>query len=825
MVRTALRVLLALLAVLVLLGLGAGCYFRHQLRASLPAVEGTHEVAGLSAPVTVTRDALGIPTISGATRADVARALGFVHAQERFFQMDLQRRQPAGELSALVGARAITIDRQARVHRFRQVAQQAYARTETEWREVMDAYAEGVNAGLAALGGPPFEYLMLGATPEPWKSEDAILTILAMFNTLQGRQPAFERTVAQMRAAMPEPLVRFLTVAGSEWDAPASGTPMPRPPIPGAHVIDQRSAYSGHRPTDIAAATSCAAFPWASGFTTWCEAAADEASGIGSNNWAVDDAHSMSGALVANDMHLDLGVPNIWYRASMIFPDPSEPLRPLRLDGVTLPGLPSIVVGSNGYVAWGFTNSNGDWSDLVRIDPVPGDPARYMTPDGPREFEIVADEIDVRGEAAVPLTIKWTIWGPVVWTDAQGRDYAQRWVAHDPDVLSSDITRPERVRTVDEALVAAAGLGIPNQNFTAADSAGRIGWTIAGVIPRRTGFDGLEAGSWADGTRRWEGYLQSVDFPRIVDPEAGRIWTANAPVVDGAQLAMLGDGGYSDGIRARMIRDRLMAIERASPADMLDVQLEDGALFLDRWRTLDLAALDSSEGRAGSPDRIAARTEFRRLVETTWTGKASPDSVAYRLVRTFRSAVVREVLGFLTVAAAQADPTFDYTRSPRSEGPVWQLVSERPMHLLSDQHASWDAMLVTAVDLAIDELTIDGRRLADRTWGEYNQADMAHPLASAVPFLGRWLRMPLVPLPGDVFTPRAQSPRTGPSQRLVVSPGREDEGILHMPTGQSAHPLSPHFGDMQRAWVAGEPVPLRPGPAVTTLTLAPEKGA
>lgn len=543
--------------------------------------------------------------------------------------------------------------------------------------------------------------------------------------------------------------------------------------------------------------------------------------GIGSNNWAVDEAHSTSGALLANDMHLDLGVPNIWYRASMAFPDPSEPLRPLCLDGVTLPGLPSIVVGTNGHVAWGFTNSNGDWSDLVRIDPVPGDPGRYVTPDGPRAFDVITDEIAVHGEAAVPVTIRWTIWGPVVWTDAQGRDYAQRWVAHDPDVLSSDITRPERVRTVDEALVAAAGLGIPNQNFTAADSTGRIGWTIAGVIPRRSGFDGLASESWADGTRRWEGYLEGVDFPRIVDPEAGRIWTANAPVVDGAQLALLGDGGYSDGIRARMIRDRLMAIGRASPADMLDIQLENGALFLDRWRALVLTLLDSPEATRGAPEQLAARQEFRRLVETTWTGKASTDSVAYRLVRTFRSAVVREVMGFLTVAAQEADATFDYTRSPRSEGPVWQLVSEGPMHLLSDRYGSWDAMLVAAVDTATAELTADGRRLADRTWGEYNRAEMAHPFASAVPYLGQWLRMPRAPLPGDVFTPRAHSPRTGPSQRLVVSPGREAEGILHMPTGQSAHPLSPHFGDMQRAWLAGKPVALLPGPALHTLVLAP----
>src|SRR5690606_30958448 len=247
----------------------------------------------------------------------------------------------------------------------------------------------------------------------------------------------------------------------------------------------------------------------------------------------------------------------------------------------------------------------------------------------------------------------------------------------------------------------------------------------------------------------------------------------NAPVVDGARLALLGDGGYSDAIRARMIRDRLMAIERASAADMLDIQLEGGALFLERWRTLVLTVLQSPEAARGTPDQLAARQEFGRLVEGTWTGRASPDSVAYTLVRAFRGAVVQEVMEFVTTAARDADASFDYTRSPRSEGPVWDLVAARPMHLLSDRYASWDGLLVAAVDAAIATLTRDGGRMADRTWGEANRARIAHPLASAVPVLGRWLRMPSEALPGDVFTPRAQSARRGPSQRLVVSPGRE----------------------------------------------------
>jgi penicillin amidase len=396
-----------------------------------------------------------------------------------------------------------------------------------------------------------------------------------------------------------------------------------------------------------------------------------------------------------------------------------------------------------------------------------------------------------------------------------GVEYAQRWVAHDPGVLSSDVTRLDRARSLDDLLTGSAGIGIPNQNITIADASGRIGWTIAGAIPRRVGGDGVLPQSWADGQRRWDGYLEPAEFPRIVDPAAGRIWTANSPVVDGAMLAAIGEGGYADGIRARLIRDRLLKIDKATAKDMLDVQLENEARYLDRWRTLLLNLLSSSS--SSSPPRA----EFKRLVESTWTGRASADSVAYRLVRTFRTNFVRDVMTTLTAPARTIDPTFDYTRSFRGEGPVWQLVTEKPAHLLSPKHASWEAWLLAAVDTSIVELTTDNRQLSAQTWGDANRGQITHPLAGAIPWLGKRLNMPLDPLPGDVYVPRAHSPRAGPSQRMSVSPGRESEGIMEIPTGQSGHPLSPHYADQYRGWLNGEPTPFLPGPTVSTLTLTP----
>jgi penicillin amidase len=786
---------------------GGGFYVQRQLQNSLPQTAGTIALQGLASPVTVDRDSLGIPTISAASRIDAARALGFVHAQDRFFQMDLQRRQPAGELSALVGARAVDADKTARVHRFRRISQRAVERASPGYRDILYAYAEGVNAGLASLAAAPIEYHVLRVSPEPWKPEDTILTVLAMFNTLQGRQPQFEATFGTLRDTLPPPMYEFLTARGSEWDAPITGGTFARPRIPDANVFDlrSRSAHISISSPPVATAAPAAVL------------SDEEAAGLGSNNWAVAGAHTATGvALVANDMHLGINVPNIWYRASMVVPDPLARDRSMRLTGVTLPGLPSLVVGSNGHVAWGFTNTGGDWSDLIVLEPDQRAPEHYLSPRGSTPIEIADEQIVVAGGPTQPVRVRWTEWGPIIRQDHRGRDIVQRWVAHDAEILAGDITAPERARTVSEALVSAAGLGIPGQNFVAGDSGGHIGWTIAGPIPRRVGFDGSYPTSWSDGSRRWDGYLSGDEFPRVIDPPSGRIWTANSAVVEGDMLATIGEGGYADGIRARIIRDRLAGIEKATPADMLSIQLDTSALFHERWRTL---LLERVLTPAAAQDE--RRKAFRQLVESSWTGRADPDSVSYRLVRAFRSAVSRLVYGSINDVVKTSDQDFDFARANRAEGPLWQLVTERPLHLLAAQYASWDALLIAAVDDAIRDLTTDGRPLEQHTWGTFNRALVTHPLGSAIPMVGHWMNMPDDPLPGDIYTPRAHSPRAGPSERMAVSPGREHEGILHMPTGQSGHPLSPHYRDQHRAWVDGTALPFLPGAPVARLTLMP----
>ena len=513
-------------------------------------------------------------------------------------------------------------------------------------------------------------------------------------------------------------------------------------------------------------------------------------------------------------MHLGISVPNTWYRLSLVFPGVDGERR---VTGVTLPGAPFVVAGSNGHVAWGFTNSEGDWADLVLLEPDPRNPEAYLTPEGPRTLERETETIEVKGEKAETLVVESTIWGPVIDKDHAGRRRALAWVALREGGLNSSLVRMESVGGLDEAQALAPEAGMPNQNFVVADSAGRIGWTIIGRIPRRVGHDGSVPTSWADGTNRWDGWLAPADYPRVVDPPSGRIWTANARVVSGEKLGRVGVGGYDLGARQGQIRDDLLAVEKASESDMLRIQLDDRALLLARWQKLLLATL--------TPDALTQgpqRAEARRLVEA-WGGHAAIDSVGYRVVRAFRERVKDLVLGPLLAPARAKDPKLRPGTAPNSrwEGPVWALVTERPAHLLDPRHGSWDALLLAALDEAVLELTKGGRPLAGRTWGERNTALIRHPLSRAVPQLASFLDMPPEPLPGDNHMPRFQSPSAGASERFGVSPGREEQGYFHMPCGQSGHPLSPHYADGHAAWAKGEKTPFLPGPAAHVLTLVP----
>jgi penicillin amidase len=810
-VRRVLKALLIALLVILIAGVAGALWAWSRVRASLPELDGRQQVPGLSAPVQVQRDRLGIPSIRGATREDVARALGFLHAQDRFFQMDLARRRAAGELAALVGVRALALDHEIRIHRFRAEAHRAVDLLTPASRRIVDAYTAGVNSGLASLGEPPFEYLLLRQQPEPWRDEDSFLVVLSMFITLQDTDGSYESTLGTMHDVLPEEMYEFLAPKGTEWDAPVVGETFSTPPIPGPEVYNLRAGRAGRTTLPL---------PERPPRVELWDARSERDEALGSNNWAVSGALTTDGsAIVANDMHLFIRVPNTWYRASMEWPDAATPSDPHRLVGVTLPGVPALVTGSNTHIAWGFTNTYADWSDLVELETNPANPDQYRTPDGWRAFEHFDETIAVTGEEARHEQVTWTIWGPVLGPDHRGRMRAYAWVAHSADRLATTITPLESAHTIEEAFDEVNGVGIPGQNLVVADRTGRIGWTVYGAIPRRVGLDGVLPSSWADGSRGWKGWLERGEYPRILDPPGGRIWTANARVVGGDMLAKLGDGSYEVGARARQIRERLMARDRFGVRDMLAIQMDASSEFLDRWRQFLVDTLTPS-----AVDGHADRAELRQILGHNWAGRAAPDSAAYAFVHRFRDLLSERVIAFVLSECYEADPTFDYATVRRREGPLWKLATEKPPHLLDPQYSTWDELIMSTLDQLIADARAKGSApLTDRKWSEYNVTAFRHPLSAAVPLGARWLDMPIKPLAGDLYTIQVHSGSLGASERMVVSPGHEADGIMHMPTGQSGHPLSPFYSNSHDAWVNGDPTPFLPGPAEHSLTLTGEE--
>ena len=786
---------------LVLLFVGALLTGWLLLRGSLPRLNGQGALPGLHAVVSVERDAAGVPTVHADDREDLMRALGYLHAQDRFFQMDTLRRQGAGELAELFGSAAVEIDKESRQHRFRRQAREVVRQLPPDKAALARAYTAGVNAGLASLPVRPWEYLLLRAKPRPWEAEDSVLVVDAMVIALQDHGADERARLAVLDVYGPEALA-FLRPLVTERTAALDGSFLPAPPVPDAGQLHVRSSLEGRGDAALAVAPALSA--------------GDEVDARpGSNNFALAGARvSGGGALVANDPHLGLRVPNIWYRAALRWPGGEG-------TGVTLPGVPALVLGSNGHVAWAFTNGQVDTSDVVIVERDPADPARYRVPDGTgwEAFETVHESIAVAHGPPVRYDHRWTRWGPVVVDrDAAGRTLALRWSEYDPACVNLALIDLLDARTTEDALAVAHRGGQHTQNFVVGDRAGHIAWTILGRVPHRIGFDGALPASLADGARRWDGYLPEGEVPTVRDPADGQLWTANNRVLGGDALGLLGHGGYSDPARAGQIRDRLSALagRPVTAADGLAVQLDDEARFLFRWRDLLLGILTDDAVR------MQPALEMPREVARGWNGHATPDQAGFRLVREFRRTVIERVFGPIYAPVKAREPMADYGFN--LEQPLWSIVSARPTHLLPPGVATWDALLLDAVvqTAKAGDKPPDGTGLRGMLWGEANVLRMRHPLSGALPpFAARWLDMPAQALPGDNHMPRVQRPSFGASMRMVVVPGREAEGVFEQPGGASGHFLSPFYRAGHADWAEGKPSPFLPGPAVYRATLTP----
>jgi penicillin amidase len=783
------------LVALVLLALGAAWL---TLRASLAQLDGERQAPGLAAAVTVERDAAGVPLISGASRADVAYATGFVHAQERYFQMDLLRRTAAGELSELFGPVALPLDRSRRLHRFRARAESALARVPAAERRLLDRYVAGVNDGYQALRAKPFEYLLTSTQARPWSAADSLLVVWAMYIDLQGHQEARELARGWLREHSDPAQLAFLLPEASAWDATLDAG--------AAHLAPAAAPIPAQAPAWWGAASE----------KPVALAGAFFSDSVGSNNYAVAGSRSASGAaIVSDDMHLGLQLPNIWYRVALRFPDPQGGQR--RLAGVTLPGAPpTIIVGSNGQVAWSFTNSYADLVDLVALGVDPSRPGQVRTPGGWETPVEHVEMIAVKGAEPKRFVVRETSLGPIR-TDG-GRQYAVHWIAHDPGAINVNHLKLETAASVDEALAIAAIDGIPAQNFVAGDTKGNIGWTIAGLLPLRTTAPLAGTFPLQEGVPTWNALLPPERYPRVVNPADGQLTTANSRQLMGEGAALIGDGGFDLGARNRQLAEGLRA--RGAKLDVrqvFDVAQDDRAIYMSRWRERALAALDP-QALAGHPQRA----EFRRLLEKSWTGHASVDAVGYRLARNYLWALNELLFGRANKALDLIEPkTTLASATSRWPEVVARLLDTRPAGWLPPGYADWRAVELAAVDRVIADLTRDGEPLANATWGRRNTASIAHPISMAVPALKPVLGAPEDQLPGDSHMPRVAGPKFGQSERLTVSPGREEEGLYNMPGGQSGHPLSPFFLAGHREWVEAKPVPLLPGPVKYTLRFVP----
>ena len=776
------RVLATTLGLVVVLAVVAAAF----LVASLPRRTGEAPLPGLTAAVAVALDARAIPTARGESFLDVLRAQGYLHAQERFFQMDLLRRSSAGELAELFGERALAADRAQRPFGYREHARSLRATLPAEQLAWLDAYTQGVNAGLADLPARPPEYWVAGAAPRAWLAEDSLLVVLT-FYTMLSNNDAYERAQGVMHAVLPQALYELLTPSASRFDRPVLGaTPGDATggyvalPIPGPDVVDLRARRAPPR--------------------EGVPRVEPPLLGPASNSWAVDATRGAHGrALLANDPHLSLRLPNVFYRIELEWPQGA-------LRGVSIPGLPGVLIGASNDVAWGATVSNADQSDWVVVEVDPADPKRYSTPDGYEPFTLRETEIAVAGSEPVRVVSRATRWGPVVAEDWLGRPLALHATWLEPQGVDLDLVGLAAAADVASASAILSRWSGPSLSWVLADRHGEVAWVLNGPLPRRVGFDGSRPESLADGSRSWQGRLPP---PGSIGGRDGALFTANNRTLPPRQADAV-SRMWMRPLRAKRIDDLLAEQRTFDERDFFAMQLDTRAegYELIRETILDVVAADDQE----------ATLQRARDLAQQWNGHADIDQRAFRLLHAYYRALLERTLTPLLAPAIEADPAFVY-RWPLADETLRRLLEERPEHLLTGEHADWRSLLRETLRETLAELARGGA--VDAPWGETNALDVAHPFAGALGPLASRLMLPRAPQPGSMISLRVAAPSYGAVLRMAVAPGAPEHGVLQLAGGQSGHFLSPQFRDQQADWIRGTPTPFLAGETVTSFELKP----
>jgi len=812
-----LKALGVLFLLLVVAGVAGFFYGRHWMRRalveSLPVVDGQVSVKGLAAPVTVARDAQGVPHIAAASMEDLVFAQGYITAGDRLWQMDALRRHAAGELAAVLGKSLLEHDRMQRTLQLRAAADRAIAVLPPDQMHWLEAYARGVNASIAEQRAHlPLEFRLLAYQPEPWTPRDSVLVGLAMFQDLTTTFPEKLNREAISAKLAPELLADMYPV-GSWRDHPAGQAPVdltaPQPEVQEVPLDESQSELrSDKHLQDLTRAKALMAEFSARYLCDGCAA--------GSNGWAVAGTKTKSGKpMLSSDMHLQHGVPGIWYEADLESGG-------FHVSGVTLPGTPFVIVGHNQHVAWGFTNLGADVQDLyIEQTRGEGDSAEFEAADGSWHKLLHQREvIQVRGGRDVVLDVPATQHGAMITPVVSGlyphekRTIALGWTAYDSANVTSPFYAINAATDWQSMCAAAAGFGGPAQNMQYADDQGHIGYHAIGRVPVRGSMAAPAALSpvpadGRDASREWVGYIPFEQMPQAYDPAAGFVATANARVVPN-EYPFPVTLDWAAPYRNERIWKVLSAKTGMVPADMLALET-DVYSDLDKVIAQRLAyAIDHSAAARGGKDSAKAK-RLRQAADLmrVWDGTVDADSAAPAIVDAARAAfwplILAPQLGLKPDGRENAETLALYSWGEKQYAEE-QIVMHEPARWLPVQYADWNELLTAAVEKGLE----DEKAPADLGRWEYGRAhpvDIEHPIFSQSPLLGMVLGIKtgtgVLEQSGDGSTVKQVGRKFGPSERLTVDFSDLDNSTLNIVLGESANPASEWFMDQWPAWYHG----------------------
>lgn len=795
-----LRTLVSVATVAVLLSATASAWYWRASRSSLPKTTGTLRLAGLSASVDVRRDARGIPHLLAETPEDLYFAQGFVVAQDRLFQMDLLRRDALGQLSEIVGIDAVGRDAKHRRLGYGPVCERSYAEMAPEVRMPLDRFAAGVSACIAWQNGVlPFEFRLLRYEPRPWTPVDTLVIGKLMAEQLSS---TYETDLLRADFAdLPADLRADLFVDHSRYDVPIVGED-PKP----AEVDEEAAppAPSGARPAAAPAKAAVVRRAPDDGVIRRVSLDEDLLSSeplvVGSNNWVVDGTRTATRKpILANDPHLPLALPPIWYAMHLATRDGATDVA-----GVTFPGAPGIVIGHNRRIAWGVTNFGPDVQDLY-AETFDETGTRYRTPDGWADAEVRHETIRVRRPGFTTETEDWPIeviatrHGPIV-KDSGTTKYALRWTALDIASEMPAFLRIDRAGSWDEFRDGLRLYPGPMQSFVFADVDGNIGYYGAGRVPIRPRGAGDVPVDGASGAFDWQGYVPFENLPHALNPPDGYLMTANNRIV-GDSVPEFYTRMWFSPFRARRIADLLHAGSRMTVEDMNRFQ-NDTYSYPDAIFAAEVTAIAKNRIAAGDPGRAT----WESLLEFIdgWDGKLDADSVsatvAFRMRREFVDRVLRGRLG---------DRAAQYSWYGRDSFVV-NLIEQRPARWLPPDAANWEDVLLASYTSTRSALEKEfGPNPSLWSYGRINMLTLAHPLGQ-IPQLSGLLNLPRMEMAGGPSTVKAIGVLrgAGPSMRLVVDLADFDRTTLVLPSGNSGQHASAHYGDQAEDWRLGRTAPL-----------------